>query len=410
MLGMFRVEKRDDYAYRRYDMRSVGVGPTKTTETAVRGRERSVRQRETELVQGAGPSVAEIRREFNRASAVQADYYEDEEDYPDDDDYYDEELEEVEGPLAARDLVRRLDRLEALDAAAKAYDESFDLRDLRDFRDLRELQLSDGEISHPPPYPDSRGSPRSHSPPRNRPVLTTIFFSFVNRYIAPHLPEDIQAILHDPPSLNDPASLVPLLRAAAPYTQYLLVLVALYVVWAFVTGIVFYLGRFLRFCFRIGPVLAIIAWVMASTGQGGIDVLFDALKAYAGEGAGNNRQAGRYGGAGGAGGVPRGAAMYEAGRRTRRRGPGGGERYDAREARGYYNNPRTRTRRNEPQEAGAGADMLSAFFNNDGLAGTVQEFVKRAVAKGTGLDWLFNQNQNDEQRNKRDGARTTRTR
>lgn len=401
MLGMFRVEKRDDYAYRRYDMRSVGVGPAETTATTVRGRERTVRQRETELVQGSAPSVAEIRREFDRASAMQRDYYDDDE-YHDDDDYYDDD---VEGPLAARDLVRRLDRLEALDAAAKAYDESFDLRDLRD---LRELQLSDGEISHPPPYPDSRGSPRSHSPPRHRPVLTTIFFSFVNRYIAPHLPEDIQAVLNDPPSLNDPASLVPLLRAAAPYTQYLLVLVALYIVWAFVTGIVFYLGRFLRFCFRIGPVLAIIAWVMASTGQGGIDVLFDALKAYAGEGAGNNRQAGRYGGAGGAGGVPRGAGMYEAGRRTRRRGPGGGERYDARDARGYYSNPRTRTRRNDaqPQEP---ADMLSAFFNNDGLAGTVQEFVKRAVAKGTGLEWLLG-SQNDEQRDKRDSARTTRTR
>lgn len=419
MLGMFRVEKRGDYAsYQRYDMRSVGVGPSDSTATAtaVRGRERSVRQRETELVQGPAPSVAEIRRRIDRATAsVRTHTYYDEEysDYDEHDGYYDDDEPDVDvdGELSSHDLVRRLDRLEALDAAAKAYDESFDLRN------LALEQLSDDSL---PPYPSSRSSPRSHSPPRHRPVLTTIFLSFVNRYITPHLPEDIQAVLSDPPSLNDPASLVPLLRAAAPYTQYLLVLVALYMIWAFVTGMVFYLSRFLRFCFRIGPVLAIIAWVMASTGQGGIDVLFDALKAYAGEaaGGGNNRPAGRYeGGAGGmrGGAGAGGAGMYEAGRRTRRRPNGqGGQRYDARDARAYGNNPRTRTRRGAAAPpADEPADMLSAFLNSDGVAGTVQDFVKRAVAKGTGLDWLLGMQQNEEperQRNKRDSGRTTRTR
>lgn len=425
---MFRVfsvlEKRvstDDYAYRRYDMqdmRSVGVG-VGPSEPAPRGRG-AARQGDRgppplpEHVKGSLPLAADVPRELDHTRALREDaYYDDDEDDDDGDDYYEHD---GRGPLSSDVVARldRLDRLEALDAAVRAYDESFDLRDL-DVHDLRALQLQ-MQLDGPPPY----RSPRSHSPPRKPTVLTSLLFSFVNRYIAPYLPDDIQAVLADPPSLNDPSSLVPLLRAAAPYTQYLLVLVALYVTWAFVTGIVAYLSRFLRFCFRIGPIIAIICWVMASTGQGGIDVLFDALKAYAGDEAAQARQAGRAGPAGGAGGAGgargfgRGAAgMYEAGRRTgRRRGAGagaGGERYDPR-AYPYGNNPRTRTRRGQapaPPAQDEGGDLLSSFFNNDGLAGHVQDYVKRAVAKGVGLEWLLSAQQ-DETRERDDRKRRTR--
>ncbi|GMK59732.1 hypothetical protein CspeluHIS016_0803380 [Cutaneotrichosporon spelunceum] len=187
-------------------------------------------------------------------------------------------------------------------------------------------------------------------------------------YIVPHLPEDIQAIIADPPDLTRPDSLVPLLRVIAPYTQYLIFLLALYIVYAFVTGMVSYAARFIRFCFRIGPVIAIIAWIMAASGQGGIEVVYEALKSYAGLTPTDGGAAGR--------------ARARAGRQhyTQDR---------------YHANPRTRThrRKGQEQQQQQQPDILSAIFGNpatgeEGVASHVQDYVRAAVAKGLGLEWL----------------------
>lgn len=246
--------------------------------------------------------------------------------------------------------------------------------------------------SYPPSsYPETM--PKKHG------LLTGLAHRVFYTYIVPYLPTDIQAILADPPDLSRPQSLVPLLRAVAPYTQYLIVLAALYIVYAFITGMVGYMARFIRFCFRIGPVIAIIAWIMAASGQGGIEVIFEALKQYAGLTPANPTGAGARAGAGG------------------RAGAG------ARGAYGQYQaNPHARTRRQtqrerEPQQQQQQAvpDILSAVFGNpaagqDGLAASVQDYVKAAVARGLGLEWLLGATgaKEEEAKPKRAGGARTR--
>jgi len=208
----------------------------------------------------------------------------------------------------------------------------------------------------------------------------------------PYLPDDLAAIARDPPDLSRPETLVVLFRAVAPYTQFLLVIVVLYVVWAVVSGFIGYTYRFLRFCFRIGPVIAIIAWIMAASGQGGIDVLFEALKQYAGLAPDE--------------GYPRGAPPRRApGWDTP--GPGSSYRRRPSDSDSSYYDPRSRTgasskrtnaRNKQPQQP----DPLASLFE-DGLGATVQGYVRAAVARAAGLDWLVGQPQ--QQQNDKDKRR-----
>jgi hypothetical protein len=194
---------------------------------------------------------------------------------------------------------------------------------------------------------------------------------------------------------------VTLFRAVAPYTQFLLVLVSLYVVWALVTGFIGYMSRFLRFAFRIGPVIAIIAWIMAASGQGGIDVIFEALKQYAGLAPADN-------------GYPRGVPP----RRTpgwdtpgagstyrRRRGSesDSSSYWDSRRAQnanGRAGSYRSATRGNQNHNNnnnnnGQGADAYTAMFE-DGFGASVQSFVRQALARAAGLEWLVKVDQPDK--------------
>jgi hypothetical protein len=204
-------------------------------------------------------------------------------------------------------------------------------------------------------------------------MLTGFAHRLFYQYIAPYLPEDIQQIIADPPDLRRPDSLIPLLRVVAPYAQYLVFLLALYIVYAFVTGMVSYTARFIRFCFRIGPVIAIIAWIMAASGQGGIEVIYEALKAYAG------------------------LTPTDGGAAGRARARGTGRQHYSQS--GYHANPRSRTHRRKQQEPQP--DILSAIFGNpatgeDGIGATVQDYVRAAVAKGLGLEWLVGNNKKEE--------------
>lgn len=160
----------------------------------------------------------------------------------------------------------------------------------------------------------------------------------------------------------------------APYTQYLLVLLFFYIIWAFVAGFIGYTVRFLRFCFKIGPVIALIAWVMAASGQGGIDVIFEALKQYAGLD-------------GGAAAPP---ARHQAGGRARANHNGyAGSAYGTKRR----NTGSSGSNWRKPAPPADQPDILSAIFGNPatgdaGMGAQVQSFVKGAVARGLGLDWL----------------------
>lgn len=269
------------------------------------------------------------------------------------------------------------------------------------------------------PFPDSayHCSPSPSPPPPTgvRTQLTSLAHRLIQRYIVPHLPHDLQAIAANPPDLTRPETLVPVLRALAPYTQFLLVLVALYIVWAVVAGFIGYIARFMRFCFRIGPVIALVAWVMAASGQGGVDVLFEALKQYAGEAAGGQapqrhrgpppgRQpaTGYYAGSSD-GGSRTSSSRTRDGHRRRSGGSSSGSDSSFWDAPPRTNNQRNRPgsasraggydqNQNNQQGAAAGGDLLSMFLGaagGDGLGAQVQGFVRQAVARGVGLEWLL---------------------
>lgn len=198
--------------------------------------------------------------------------------------------------------------------------------------------------------------------PHSKSRLTLLLYSWAYRYIVPYLPADLQAIAANPPDLTKPETIVTLFKAIAPYTQVLLVIIACYVVWSVVTGFFVYLYRIARFCLRIGPVIAIIAWIMAASGQGGIDVLFEALKQYAGlaPAAGQPERVQR----------PR-EWTYDT--RSRRGSSSDSSHYD--------------TRRRSKKAPPPAEDPLAAILG-DGLGATVQGYVKQAVARAAGLDWL----------------------
>ncbi|KAL1405946.1 hypothetical protein Q8F55_007628 [Vanrija albida] len=242
------------------------------------------------------------------------------------------------------------------------------------------------------------------------------------KYVVPRLPPELQEIAYNPPKVTDPASLVPLLRAVAPYTQFIVLILALYVVWCVVAGIVGYFARFLRFAFRIAPVIALIAWVMAASGQGGIDVLFEALKQYAGVDDPANRAPGARGGAaapagaaGRAGSYYFGGSSSDAGsgtsrnnnRRARSRSHSSGSESDSdssfwssqpesKKARGTWPRSQPATGKGAKAEQGEAPEVLKMLFgssnvnvNDDGLTAVVQDFVKRAVVRASGLEWLL---------------------
>ncbi|WOO83588.1 uncharacterized protein LOC62_05G007106 [Vanrija pseudolonga] len=284
--------------------------------------------------------------------------------------------------------------------------------------------------SFPPTPPESisEASSSSTSPDPSAPFSISLTAVSVARsaffkYVVPRLPPELQEIAYNPPKVTDPASLVPLLRAVAPYTQFMVLILALYVVWCVVAGIVGYFARFLRFAFRIAPVIALIAWVMAASGQGGIDVLFEALKQYAGVDDPANRAPGARGGAaapagaaGRAGSYYFGGSSSDAGsrtsttnRRARSRSHSSGSDSDSdssfwsssRESKkeagaGTWPRSPPATGKGAKPEQGDAPDVLKMLFgssnvnvNDDGLAAVVQDYVKRAVVRASGLEWLL---------------------
>ena len=197
--------------------------------------------------------------------------------------------------------------------------------------------------------------------------------SILYRQILPNLPPSIQEIILNPPDLSNPSSFIPVAKAIWPYTRYIVVIAAFYIVWATVTSLLGYFSRLVRFGLKIGPILAVIAWVMGSSGQGNMNDVFELVKQWTGLSTGAQSSAP---------GIASLAGLF------------GGDKATS-----------SRKRQNPPRRGKAAPqttepDFLSTLLNSatgDAAGGnvqsTVQDYVKNAVAKAAGLDWLFNQDE-----------------
>jgi hypothetical protein len=119
--------------------------------------------------------------------------------------------------------------------------------------------------------------------------MTLTYSSAFYQHILSLLPAEMQAVVLDPPDLARPSSWIPVVRALFPYARYLVVLLAFYIVWTTISGLFGYFSRFMRFAFRVSPILAIIGWVMASSRQGSMEELFGLIKQWMGLSPNDNR-------------------------------------------------------------------------------------------------------------------------
>ena len=151
-----------------------------------------------------------------------------------------------------------------------------------------------------------------------------------------------------------------------------------------------YFYRFMRFWAKLAPIIGIIGWVMASSGQGTLPEVFELVKQWVGI---SDRGAGAGAGAGGqAPGIAQLAGLFGLGPQAQTGTTGSSRR-----------NTRSSTRRNKKAGSGSGlegladagadiADILRSATgtqSNGDLQDTVQGYVKQAVAKAAGLEWLF---------------------
>jgi hypothetical protein len=218
----------------------------------------------------------------------------------------------------------------------------------------------------------------------------------------------LQEIALNPPNIYRPTTFIPVVRAILPYSYWIIVVLALYIVWSALSGLVGYFSRFLRFGLRIGPILGIIGWVMAASGQGNLAELLEMAKQYTGLSAANN-------GAGWSPGIASLASMFGANPPTtagKKSGRGSkanaGSWTDAFTGNADPVSDRTRNKRKVSRDSDP--DILSSLLSKaagmsgegeGGLPGVVQDYVKNALAKAAGLDWLMGGQQDAEDRKPR---------
>jgi hypothetical protein len=220
---------------------------------------------------------------------------------------------------------------------------------------------------------------------------------FVDQIVA-HLPHDLQALYQNPPKLSDPSSFLPIIRTVLPYTKYVVVLLAFYIVWSTIAGLFGYFSRFVRFALRIGPILGIIAWVMSNSGQGGMDELFDMVKQWTGLAPQNNR-------AGTSPGIASLAGLFGGSGNSRQR-RSSGRRWVV-----VLPSPSWLMQLTHPRSGRRGAtssgdsDFISSLLNSAtgsgrdaDWQGVAQDYVRDALAKASGMGWLFGgQNGNQDE-------------
>ncbi|WWD22121.1 hypothetical protein CI109_106610 [Kwoniella shandongensis] len=213
---------------------------------------------------------------------------------------------------------------------------------------------------------------------------------FVYQQIASRLPPDLQALFLNPPSLSNPGAFIPALKIAFPYAKYIIVFLAVYIVWSFVSGILGYFSRFLRFSLKIGPLIGLIGWLMAGSGQGSMDELFAVVKQWTGLSP-NNAAANL------SPGLASLANLFGANQAT------SGTKRANKGKKSSWTDPndissRTRSKKAADGASNSGGDILSSILNSatgNNEASTnqwqdvVQDYVKNSLVKAAGLDWLL---------------------
>lgn len=213
--------------------------------------------------------------------------------------------------------------------------------------------------------------------------------SAIYAQILPHLPPTLQDLLLNPPSLSSPSSFFPLFKAVIPYTQYIIVLVAFYIVYTTVRSIAGYFTRFIRFSLKLGPVIALVGWLMANSGQGGLEEVMQAVKEYTGlaqPAPGGARSPG----------VER---LFGGKTTTGSRKAAGGSKWREPVS------SRTRSAKGKTAGKSSGEDLLASVLKSatggsangqEEWSDVVKDYVKNAVAKAAGLEWLFGMNEGQQ--------------
>jgi hypothetical protein len=184
--------------------------------------------------------------------------------------------------------------------------------------------------------------------------------------------------------------------------------VAVWIVWSFVSGFFGYFYRFFRFWAKLAPVIGLIGWVMAQSGQGSLPDLIESVKQWTGISAGNGAGAG----AGGqAPGIAQLAGMFGLGSDSANTN----KRSNKRTTRSASS--KTRKGKAAAEEGGLGLGDFAEILKSAAGSGTggglgagpagagggewqdvVQGYVKNAMLKASGLDWLFGQGDAPEQK------------
>lgn len=152
-----------------------------------------------------------------------------------------------------------------------------------------------------------------------------------------------------------------------------------------------YFYRFMRFWAKLAPVIGIIGWLMASSGQGSLPEVFELVKQWTGISTGGGG-AGGVGGGGQAPGIAQLAGMFGLGPQAQSGSGSSSKR-----------NTRSSTKRKAKSGTGSGAggladagadiaDILRSATgtqSNEDWQDVAQGYVKQAVAKAAGLEWLF---------------------
>jgi hypothetical protein len=210
--------------------------------------------------------------------------------------------------------------------------------------------------------------------------------------LARYLPPNLQQLVLNPPNLSSPSSFLPLIRAILPYTQIIIVIVAVYIVWSFISGIFGFFARFARFGLKISPIIGLIGWFMANSGQGNMSDVMELVK----QAVGISSSTG--------GGSGLGAQAQSAGIAGLANLFGlNGNNADKAKKSGYSSGGNKRTTRSSTKRnananagTGAGTDDIEAILKSatgahpdDDWSEVIQKYVKSSVLKASGLDWLF---------------------
>ena len=213
------------------------------------------------------------------------------------------------------------------------------------------------------------------------------------------LPQDLQAVLANPPRLTDPASILRVLSLIFPFAKYVVVIVAFYIVWVTITGVMGMFSRFLRFALRIGPIFAIIAWIMANSGQGRLTDLMELAKQWTGllpNGIQNNP------------GVAKVADLLGVGQGSRQSNT-------RRTRSSSHQSFSSKARKGGNTASSSSDDYLTTMYESaigiadaarDGrLKDIVQGYVGKAITRASGLEWLHDWIQDDGKQ--KGGGRTS---